>query len=216
MNRKSIRQQLLHNKVVTKSRKLSHETGVSLLSPIPEFPQSECRRPSITRSDPDDGNGVATDAKIRRRRRRLPVIPKCIHLMDDDPCSSESLDGNTQKNFTEYLLLGQIQVQHPKLDTILSDRILKLRAARSMCHKFGIRNLVSYLIRIRDEAVLVDLLYILQQLVENNAKCVVYVMELVPDLNQLLGSKYEEYINRSLDLLITMMKAKKCLPKTSG
>ncbi|XP_019643843.1 PREDICTED: KATNB1-like protein 1 [Branchiostoma belcheri] len=106
--------------------------------------------------------------------------------------------------------LLQLSAGHPTMTKVLSSRLLWLQAALTFWRQSPTA-LVSYILRINNEALIADVIPILIKSIKNGnaigkpismGAC----LELLPALQKMLTSKYEDYISGSLDLIRTILK----------
>ncbi|XP_069564666.1 KATNB1-like protein 1 isoform X2 [Brachyistius frenatus] len=97
--------------------------------------------------------------------------------------------GSKYSDFTE------LSKDHEAMSHVLFGRNLRLKVAQTLWRK-NASELVAYLIRIQDTAVLLDCLPVLTNSLQTGAPCLSLgcCVDLLPQVKVILGSKYEEHI----------------------
>nr|XP_039256219.1 KATNB1-like protein 1 [Styela clava] len=102
-----------------------------------------------------------------------------------------------------------ITENHQKMIDILESRKIKLNAALSFWKNEDIQQLVTFLLRTNDDSLFVDVIpHLASSIRENNAigkKVTLGIcVELLPVLQRLLKTKFEDYVVASLDFMRIM------------
>ncbi|KAM7431086.1 positive regulation of cytoskeleton organization [Porites harrisoni] len=118
---------------------------------------------------------------------------------------SQSLCSLQPKNEAQEITKG-----HGTMISVLQTRLLRLRAAQTLWHK-DTNALIEYLLRLKDESVLVDVMPFLTIRVrevspEGHALSMGACLEMLPALEKLLTSKFEDYIIAALNMIREMIK----------
>ncbi|XP_001631179.2 KATNB1-like protein 1 [Nematostella vectensis] len=124
----------------------------------------------------------------------------------NDPARKSSAQGSSDTDETNEIRKG-----HLAMTTVLSSRLLKLRAAETLWHKDTSNGFVEYILRLKDDSVLVDVMPLLTSRVKENAPeehslSMGACLEMLPALERLLASKYEDYIVAALNMMREMIK----------
>ncbi|KAK3748731.1 hypothetical protein QZH41_015679 [Actinostola sp. cb2023] len=106
--------------------------------------------------------------------------------------------------------LSEIAQSHSTMLSVLSTRLLRLRAAETLWHK-DTNEFIEYVLRLKDDSLLVDVLPLLTSRVKENAPegralSMGACLEMLPVLERLLGSKFEDYIVVALNMVREMIK----------
>ncbi|XP_033101055.1 katanin p80 WD40 repeat-containing subunit B1-like isoform X2 [Anneissia japonica] len=104
----------------------------------------------------------------------------------------------------------QITSGHKNMAMILGNRLIQVKAAHTFWQKSP-DSLVSYLLRTNDDATTVDVLPHLSFNVKNKTNkgkelTMGACLDLLPVLQRILGSKYEDYIVASLDMILGILR----------
>ncbi|XP_058965950.1 uncharacterized protein [Pocillopora verrucosa] len=118
---------------------------------------------------------------------------------------SQSLCSLQPENEAQEIAKG-----HGTMISVLQSRLLRLKAAQTLWHK-DTNALIEYLLRLKDDAVLVDIMPFLTCRVrdvspEGQALSMGACLEILPALERLLTSKFEDYIIAGLDMIREMVK----------
>ncbi|XP_078593686.1 katanin p80 WD40 repeat-containing subunit B1-like [Branchiostoma floridae x Branchiostoma japonicum] len=190
--------------------------------------QNQVKQPPVFQMPGKKGCKKPTPSK--RKKSKSPSPPRAVvkqprvEAMDWEPVLSPSAEdrenrpvaANVRKSkdsgaaAEEEDALLQLSSGHPTMTKVLSGRLLWLQAALTFW-KQSPTALVSYILRINNDALLADVIPILiKSIKDGNAigkpismgAC----LELLPALQKMLTSKYEDYISGSLDLIRTILK----------
>ncbi|XP_029195388.2 KATNB1-like protein 1 [Acropora muricata] len=104
----------------------------------------------------------------------------------------------------------EISKGHATMITVLQTRLLRLRAAQTLWHK-DTNALIEYLLRMKDDSVLVDVMPFLTSRVrevspDGQALSMGACLEMLPALERLLTSKFEDYVIAGLNMIREMIK----------
>ncbi|XP_020615721.1 katanin p80 WD40 repeat-containing subunit B1-like isoform X2 [Orbicella faveolata] len=104
----------------------------------------------------------------------------------------------------------EIERGHGTMINVLQTRLLRLRAAQTLWHK-DTNALIEYLLRLKDDSVVVDIMPFLTSRVrevspEGHALSMGACLEMLPALERLLTSKFEDYIIAGLNMIREMIK----------
>ncbi|RMX42515.1 hypothetical protein pdam_00022271 [Pocillopora damicornis] len=118
---------------------------------------------------------------------------------------SQSLCSLQPENEAQEIAKG-----HGTMISVLQSRLLRLKAAQTLWHK-DTNALIEYLLRLKDDAVLVDIMPFLTCRVrdvspEGQALSMGACLEILPPLERLLTSKFEDYVIAGLDMIREMVK----------
>ncbi|XP_013414853.1 KATNB1-like protein 1 [Lingula anatina] len=115
----------------------------------------------------------------------------------------EKGDGTFGREDVDELLAG-----HTQMLNVLNVRLLRLRAAQTIWHQQGASDVVSYLQKINNDSVTVDILPYLTKCIRDDWRPLSMgaCMDLLPSLKKLLTSKFEDYIISSLDFIRAVLK----------
>ncbi|XP_028398819.1 uncharacterized protein LOC114522348 isoform X2 [Dendronephthya gigantea] len=110
----------------------------------------------------------------------------------------------------ESKTLSELSKGHKVMMSVLSARLLRLTAAQTLWHK-DMNSFIEYILRVEDNAVVVDILPILTKRVRNEGTELSTLsmgacLDLLPVLADLLESKYEDYIVTSINMIREVMK----------
>ncbi|XP_071491732.1 KATNB1-like protein 1 [Diadema antillarum] len=104
----------------------------------------------------------------------------------------------------------ELHAGHLTIQSVLSNRLIHLNAALTFWRQ-GPNAFISYLLRTEDDAATVDALPVLVNCMKNKTPVSKQLsmgacFELLPTLKKLLGSKFEDYVKTSLDVIRTMLR----------
>ncbi|XP_068682190.1 KATNB1-like protein 1 [Montipora foliosa] len=104
----------------------------------------------------------------------------------------------------------EISKGHATMITVLQTRLLRLRAAQTLWHK-DTNALIEYLLRMKDDSILVDVMPFLTSRVrevspDGQALSMGACLEMLPALERLLTSKFEDYVIAGLNMIREMIK----------
>ncbi|CAN9507925.1 unnamed protein product [Ophioblennius macclurei] len=108
---------------------------------------------------------------------------------------------------SKYSDFTELSKDHEAMVHVLFERHLRLKAALTLWQK-NASELVSYLLRIEDKAVLIDCLPVLTNNLQSEAPCLSLgcCVDLMPQVKVILGSKYEAHINVGLHWVQSVIK----------
>ncbi|XP_029195389.2 KATNB1-like protein 1 isoform X3 [Acropora millepora] len=114
------------------------------------------------------------------------------------------------KDVNQLSRCKKISKGHATMITVLQTRLLRLRAAQTLWHK-DTNALIEYLLRMKDDSVLVDVMPFLTSRVrevspDGQALSMGACLEMLPALERLLTSKFEDYVIAGLNMIREMIK----------
>ncbi|XP_066279341.1 KATNB1-like protein 1 [Branchiostoma lanceolatum] len=181
--------------------------------PVFQMPgKKACKKPTPTKRK--KSKSPSPPRQVAKKQPRVENMDWESVLSDDRENRSVAANINKSKDSgvatEEEDALLQLSAGHPTMTKVLSSRLLWLQAALTFW-KQSPSALVSYILRINNDALLADVIPILiKSIKDGNAigkpismgAC----LELLPALQKMLTSKYEDYISGTLDLIRTILK----------
>ncbi|KAL9953149.1 hypothetical protein ACROYT_G040517 [Oculina patagonica] len=154
-----------------------------------------------------DVNQLHPRSRISFRRHSQEDIsaPVIISRKGATVVKSQSLCSLQPQNEAQQIAKG-----HGTMINVLQTRLLRLRAAQTLWHK-DTNAFIEYLLRLKDDSVLVDIMPFLASRVrdvspEGQALSMGACLEMLPALERLLTSKFEDYIIAGLNMIREMIK----------
>ncbi|XP_029966159.1 KATNB1-like protein 1 isoform X2 [Salarias fasciatus] len=108
---------------------------------------------------------------------------------------------------SKYSDFTELSKDHETMTHVLFERHLRLKVALTLWQR-NASELVSYLLRIEDPAVLIDCLPVLTNNLQSEAPCLSLgcCVDLMPQVKVILGSKHEEHVNVGLHWVQSVIK----------
>ncbi|XP_046847734.1 KATNB1-like protein 1 [Xenia sp. Carnegie-2017] len=141
-----------------------------------------------------DGKKCLNEDNLKKETKGMDIVDAAIKKMQ-----------NRSENF-----LYEISKGHQMMMSVLSNRLLRLTAAQTLWYK-DMNSFMEYILRLDDDAVMTDILPILSKRVKADGPDLSTLsmgacLDLLPVLEKLLNSKYEDYIIASIDMIREIMK----------
>ncbi|XP_031573030.1 KATNB1-like protein 1 [Actinia tenebrosa] len=140
---------------------------------------------------------------------RVPIKPVLEQKETTDVKEDGALRKKSVSNEPKDEAL-ELMNSHPAMMSVLTNRLLRLRAAETLWHK-DTNAFLEYVLRLKDDALLVDVMPLLTSRVKENAPegqalSMGACLEMLPALERLLASKFEDYIVVALNMVREMIK----------
>ncbi|CAB3990288.1 Hypothetical predicted protein [Paramuricea clavata] len=152
---------------------------------------------------------------VENSHNMLPSVDVFLKKQNEDKVvkNSDVVDsgrGNQANKSKESQTRDGISKGHKVMTSVLSTRLLRLNAAQTLWHK-DMNSFIEYILRLDDDAVIVDILPILTKRVKDDGPELSTLsmgacLDLLPVLGKLLDSKYEDYIIAAIDMVREVMK----------
>ncbi|KAJ3612849.1 hypothetical protein NHX12_019107 [Muraenolepis orangiensis] len=137
---------------------------------------------------------------------------KCREIVHMDPWEfplnvNKHLGGGTGFMHTDCLTLGELTRDHSSMVNVLFGRNLRLKVALTLWQR-NVGELLTYLLRLEDTGVIVDLLPIITQSLQEDSSSfsIGCCVDLFPFVKKALSSPYEEYVTVCLKWIHSVLK----------